>query len=720
MTTTVTRHRAPARARRVLLTSVVAALTLGVTVAAPVSAAVSAAVSVEDVASLHLVTLTGPGTSASAEESVLEADRALMIARQDAVLGGVGAPEATYRWTTALNGFAVELTPDQVISLETSSEVASVEPNSVRPMAGRTVSALAQVSSPPPIRGGRGGRGGSGVVIGFVDSGLATDSPLFADVPGLGTTSTPYTGECTTGEGWPTSSCHRKVAGAGWWVAGFGDDRIRSSESLSPLDTIGHGTQVASVAAGNADVSVRMNGRTMGRFGGVAPRARVAPYKACWAAPDPADDGCATADLVSAIDRATADEVDVLNVAVAGPTSIDTVERALLGAAEADIVVIGAAGNVGRSSFAAHATAWVTTVGATRGTTLRGRVSVVRGPSLTGASRSRRTLGPVRLVLGADVAAPGSRRRDARQCRPGALDARQVADRAVLCVRGGIGRVDKSEAVAQADGVAVVLVNDRPGVVVDDFHRVPTVQLTERGGRRLTRWTRTHERTTIRLAGIAEAPASARAAGWSAPGDSRSTLLKPDLVALGESVLGAVPGAWAVFSGTSAATARVSGLAALLRADHDWSAPVVRSVLTTTARPLDGASTLTQGAGRVTGRPRPGLALDVTASSYRRALDGLSWRDLNVSSVVVRGGGTVARRVTNLGSRAEYFSAQARGFARHRVRMTPVALRLGPGESARVRITVTGPPGPTRLDDGWIVWRGARGSETRVPVAITR
>lgn len=699
------------RAARVLLPGLVAALALvGTLTSAPSHAADAAA---GDAPSLQLVTLTGAGTSGSSNEA------AALIARQDAVLASIGAPETTYRWTTALNGFAVTLTAEQVSALETNSEVEAVETNAVRAMAGRLTSSGAQ-SAQLARPGANDGRGGTGVVIGFVDSGLAPDSPLFADVPGLGNDLGRYAGECTTGDDWSAASCNRKVVGAGWWVAGFGTDRIRSSESLSPLDTIGHGTQVASVAAGNSDVSVRMNGRTMGNFGGVAPRARIAPYKACWAAPDPADDGCATADLVSAIDRATADGVDVLNVAVAGPTTIDTVERALLGAAEADIVVVGAAGNAGRSAFAGHTSPWVTTVGAARGSTLQGQVAVVRGPRLTGASRSRRTVGPVRLVLGAEAAAAGARRRDARQCRPGSLDARLVGGRAVLCVRGGIGRVDKSQAVAQADGAAMVLVNDRPGGVIDDFHSVPTVQLTQRDGQRLTRWARHHQRTVVRISGTAPERAAARVAGWTASGDSRSSLLKPDVVALGEGVLGAVPDSWALFSGTSAATARVSGLAALLRAEHDWSAPVVRSVLTTTAQPLAGAPTLTQGAGQVGALRKAGLALDVRTASYRRALDDVSWRDLNVSSIVLRGGGTATRRVTNLGARAEYFSAQARGFARHRVRMTPVALRLAPGESATVRITVIGPGGPTRLDDGWIVWRGARGSETRVPVAITR
>ncbi|QIK75358.1 S8 family serine peptidase [Nocardioides piscis] len=254
---------------------------------------------------------------------------------------------------------------------------------------------------------------------------------------------------------------------------------------------------------------------------------------------------------------------------------------------------------------------------------------------------------------------------------------------------------------------------------LDDFHSVPTVQLAQAPGERLVSWIRRRPRTTVRFEPLRASSGQASAAGWSAPGDARSTLLKPDVVALGEGVLGAIPDSWALFSGTSAASARVSGLAALLRADHDWSAPIVRSVLTTTATPLAGASTLLQGAGRVAAsHQRPGLGLDVALPDYRRALEALSWRDLNVPSVMMRGAGTTTRRVTNLGRGATYFSARVRGFARHRVQVTPVALMLDPGESARVRITVTG--GPGRFDDGWVVWRGARGTSTRIPVAITR
>ena len=47
-----------------------------------------------------------------------------------------------------------------------------------------------------------------------------------------------------------------------------------------------------------------------------------------------------------------------------------------------------------------------------------------------------------------------------------------MVGRIVLCERGEIGRIDKSEAVARADGVGMVLVNVAAGNVAPDFHSV--------------------------------------------------------------------------------------------------------------------------------------------------------------------------------------------------------------------------------------------------------
>ena len=282
------------------------------------------------------------------------------------------------------------------------------------------------------------------MVIGLVDSGLWPDSPLFADVRGLGRAARDFRGRCATGPGWAAEVCDRKIVGARWYVDGFGADRVRSSTRLSPLDDDGHGTLMASIAAGNAGVSVQVPGQRTGTYSGAAPQARLAVYKACWSAPDPRDDGCSAADLVTAVDRAVADRVDVLNLSVDGPdrrtTDIDTLERALLGAAEADIVVVAASGNRGSRHYAAHPSPWVTSVGGTTGVTRRGAV-VGRGLRLSSAMAA-----PTDAAGSAGARAPGGRRgyspSQARLCLPGSLDAARVAGRVVVCERGGIGRVD--------------------------------------------------------------------------------------------------------------------------------------------------------------------------------------------------------------------------------------------------------------------------------------
>ena len=687
-------------------------LALGVTLAASGVALAEDAPDATGAPSLTLVTLTGPGTSAGTR------DAADLLARQDAVLAAVGAREPVYRWTTALNGFALHLSEAQLAILDDQPGIAAIEADEVRPLAGRT--------SPATVRGATSSprlRGGAGVVIGVVDTGIAPDSPAFADVPGLGPDPRDFAGTCAVGDGWTDDDCTRKVVGARWFAAGFGTDRVRSSESLSPRDVLGHGTQVSSVAAGNAGVSVRVDGRDAGQFGGVAPQARVAAYKACWGAPDPADDGCSTADVVSAVDAAVADRVDVLNLALAGGNGIDTLQRALLGAAEADIVVIGAAGNSGGTSYAAHGSPWVTTVGSAVGRMSRGRVTGPGGRSFSGGGRPAAVRG--RAVLAQDAAAPGVSRRAAGQCRRGALDSRKVGRRIVVCRRGGVSRIDKSDSVALAGGRAMVLVNLRPGSVTADFHAVPTVHLSAASGRSLSRWVARHPDARVRMSRVGGDPGTRRTAPWSASGDPRGSSVKPDAIADGDAVLGALPAStgrtWGVFSGSSAAAAHASGLAALVLGEHDWSAAVVRSLVAGSARPIPGSSVLAQGAGALPGRaPTAHLALDVPTRAWRRALRQHTLAELNTGSLLVTARrGSAVRTLTNVGARPEYFSVTARGFTSHRVSVRPLAVRLAPGQSARFTITVTGPPTPG-LDDGVLVWLGARGGVTRLPVALTR
>ena len=668
-----------------------------------------------DTTTLYLVTLEGAGTSGQLAFLPAPLRAVRLQAAQDATLDGLGAPAPVYRWTTALNGYAVELTAGQADLLRVDPDVVLVEPNAIRPLAG-TADAGTGSGAPGPEHGG------AGVVIGLVDTGLAPESPLFAQVRDRADDSG-FTGTCESGPDWVSASCNGKVVGAHWFIDGFGTDRVRAATTLSPRDTDGHGTQMASIAAGDSGVPVRVGAERLGRFGGMAPEAQVAVYKACWSAPDPTDDGCATADLVSAIDQATADGVDVLSLSVGGPGGFDTVERALLGASEAGVVVTAAAGNSGEEAYVAHPGPWVTTVGGTTGNFRRGQVVLGGGRRLVGAMLSRRTVGPARVLMGAKVPAAGASSVDARVCRPGSLDAARVSGTIVVCRRGTVGRVDKSRAVALADGAGMVLVNTRPGSIDADIHSVPTVHLPAPTGRRLVRWAVRHPGGRVTLDSTGVVRRTPRVAPYSPAGDPAGGVLKPDVLAPASGVLGGVPDssgdAWAFVTGTSSATAYTAGAAATLLSRRDWTAQEVRSALATTAAPVAGSNALSTGTGRL--RPdlarSPGLAYLVDPSDYRAWLEGEAIT-LNTPSALLTGSTRVLRRtITNLGQRRLYFSSSATGF-RADVRVRPAALRLDPGESATYTATVK--RRGSRIDDGYVVWRGGTGTVTRIPVVLAR
>ncbi|TIC82021.1 hypothetical protein E8D37_12195 [Nocardioides sp. GY 10127] len=656
-----------------------------------------------------------------------------MLTEQDHVLAAVGSPEPVYRWTTALNGVAVRLTSAEATTLATRDDVSMVERSSLRRPAsvGRRAATASLASAAATVTGadspGSGSAGGAGTVVGVVDTGLDADSAVFADVPALGAAPTGFSGTCEGEDAWPAASCAGKVVTGRWFVAGFGEHRLSSGASLSPLDTDGHGTLVSSIAAGNAGVTVRVGEESLGSWSGVAPQARVAVYKACWTAPDPDDDGCSTADLVTAIDAAATDGVDVLELAVGGPSRLDTVETALLGAREAGAVVVAAAGNGGARATAAHPSPWVVTVGAVRAAQRRGEVVATTaggaaGPVLDGAmAASEGVTG--RLVRGADVAAPGASTAAARLCEPGSLDAGRVRGRVVLCLRGGVGRVDKSAAVAAADGVGMVLVNTGHEGVDADLHTVPTVHLAAADGRRLTRWLATHPAADVRLRPEGLRRARARVAGFSASGSATSTVLKPDVVADGTDVLGVVPAGvsadrWSVLSGTSAASAVVAGAAARLAASTGLEAGGVASLLVARAEHLPGVPVLRQGSGRVLPEAdgtAVGLVVPRDAALDRAWLAGTA--GLQTDGIVVRAGGSAATRtLVNAGRATRTWRVTVRGA--EGVTARPATVRVAPGRRASIRVRSVG----GTAGQGAVVLTATDGSGlvTRLPLLVRR
>ena len=714
-----------------------------VTLAAPPAAAYDGGV-----AGLR-ATRPKPGARFDRTRPAVDAYRTRLLERQDALLRSVGDPEVLYSYTTALDGFAATLEPQQVRDLRAAPGVLRVE-RSLKQHVDEVTTGGTQGTTALPGMGGPEGlwsrvggasRAGHGVVVGVVDSGVWPGNPSFDALPDPtpGTTGAlpGFHGSCTAAERWLPQDCSEKIVSARWFVAGFGAENTASAEYLSPRDGSGHGSHVASTAVGGHGVRVSIAGQGFGRLSGVAPAARLAVYKACWTAPDPADDGCTTADTVAAVDRAVADGVDVLNYSVSGSTvRDDAVERAFLGAAEAGVFVAAAAGNDGSTPGSVHHVApWVTTVAAATHPGFSGTVRLAGGPTFTGAMASGRRVADAQIVLGSDVAAAGASRAAARRCDSGALDTDTAEGTIVVCDRGGSARVDKSASVAFSGGVGMVLVNTRARSVEADVQSVPTVHLDRSQGRALKAALReAGPGATATLTSGGAATRRSRVAVFSGRGPSAdSGVLKPDLTAPGVSVLGAVAPpsdsgrSWDLLSGTSTSAPHVAGLAAVAAGVHPrWSPAQIKSALMTTATDLSGTQgPLAEGAGHVdpTRLLDPGLVFDTDPSAWARVASGATpARAVNAASLAI---GHLSRptmlnrRVTNVAGQRESYSVRVRGLPDVDVQAFPATVRLAPGQSATVRLRVSARPSAEvgKTVTGWLVWSGDRHT-VRVPVAV--
>ena len=672
-------------------------------------------------------------------------------AQQDRVLAQVGGPQVLYRFTTALDGFAATLTAEQVRRLRDTRGVVRVERSTKQrldrvravPAVGAGARTRLGLEGPHGVWARHGGpaRAGRRVVVGVVDSGIWPDNPSFNGLrnatPGIAPGLPGFHGSCSPAEGWSAQDCSEKVVSARFFVKGFGAENTAGAEYLSPRDGSGHGSHVASTAAGDHGVRVEVDGQRFGTTSGMAPAARLAVYKACWAAPDPSQDGCTTADTVAAVDQAVADGVDVLSYSVAGSAvADDSVERAFLGAATAGVFVAASAGNDGpRAGTVGHVAPWVTTVAASTQHAFSGLVRLGDGRSFVGTMVSARGVSRTRLVLAGRAASPGASAADARHCTDGSLDAAEVQGAIVVCDRGHGARADKSAAVADAGGIGMVLANTRPEGTDADVHTVPTVHLDVRSAAVVKRYARAAgARARAALDASAGDPRPAPAvADFSARGPAPGDVLKPDLTAPGVGVLGAVAPpsdsgrSWDLASGTSTSAPHVAGLAAFILGVHPgWSPARVKSSMMTTAYDVAGRhDPRVEGAGQVDPQRflDPGLVLDTSPSAWLSLEAGrVRARDVNAPSVAVGdlvGPTTLTRRVTNVSAHTESYAARVQGLRGVDVQAFPATVRLTPGASRTVRLRITARPTATvdRAVTGWLVWRGAR-HRVRLPISV--
>src|SRR5690606_40396426 len=334
--------------------------------------------------------------------------------QQADVAASVGA-DIEYSYTLATNGFSAELTAKQAAELSANKLVATLIPDELKHVteAERSTEFLG-LEGAGGVWEAIGGAtsAGEGIVVGVLDTGIAPENPAFAgEQLGTAAGSDPYwdgdaikfakadggtfSGVCQTGEQFGADDCSTKIVSARYFVAGFGEANLGDAsigEYVSPRDGDGHGSHTASTAAGNVETPASVGGIDFGHFTGVAPAAKVAAYKVCWSGPDPVDstdDGCATTDLLAAIDQAVADGVDVINYSIGGGAAQSTVsatDQAFLGAAAAGIFVSASAGNAGPGASTLDNAAPWTTVAAGTIPNYEATVTLGDGQAFPGAS----------------------------------------------------------------------------------------------------------------------------------------------------------------------------------------------------------------------------------------------------------------------------------------------------------------------------------------------
>lgn len=699
-------------------------------------------------------------------------------AQHDKALKKVGGNKL-YDYVYSFNGFAAQLSLEQANKLAASDGVLTVSPDELHTM---------DTSSTPHFLGldaegglwehlGGIGKGGEDVIIGIIDSGIWPESLSFSDrVDANGVPSAKgkkvyqqipgWHGKCVPGEGWNASYCNQKLIGAQYFNAAWGPggiDAQRPWEFNSPRDYNGHGTHTASTAGGNYGVPTTGPAAAFGSISGMAPRARIAMYKALWSTEDGSTASGYTSDLVAAIDQAVADGVDVINYSISGTLTnfLDPAQVSFLFAARAGVFVSASAGNSGPTvSTVAHPGPWLTTVAAgTHNRSGEGSVTLGNGDTYYGASVAT-AVGPAPLVDSVNVGLAGADPTQVELCYIGTLDPALVAGKIVLCKRGVIARVDKSRAVKMAGGVGMILYNDPDSSLNADFHFVPTVHVNKADGLAIKGYiaakgagaTATINAATIVYDTPAPYTASFSSRGPLLAGDG--DLLKPDLMAPGVDILAAVapPGNagfnFNLYSGTSMSAPHVAGVAALLKDLHpDWSPMAIKSALMTSAYDIldetGAVKIFRMGAGHINPNAAadPGLIYDSGWNDWLAFLCGTttgvspatcalleSWgystepSNLNVPSIAIgalAGTQTVTRTVENLYGLTSHYEVSIQGMDGIGVVVEPDELTLNPGVSADFEVTFTTTTAALNAyTGGFLTWSDEHGHVVRIPMVV--
>ncbi len=602
---------------------------------------------------------------------------------------------------------------------------------------------------------------GEGMVVAVLDTGINFGSPSFAavgpvdgyaHVNPLGANN--YLGTCAAG-GIDVGRCNAKLIGGFDFVCGApgnqcGATDVREEEGFG--DSEGHGSHVASTAAGN--VRDAFYGGANRRISGVAPHANIIAYDICYFDIAGGTGRCPNVSAVAAVDSLVATGiVDAVNYSIGGGAApwTDAVSLAFLNAVEAGVYVSASAGNSGPGAdTVSHLQPWVASNAAVQ----HGRAGYAIRLTVTGPA-------PVPSTLTAIVATEGSGGTPHNGPIPGNTPLKissgiDTADDgcasyppgtfvgAIAVIRRGTCAFSTKAGNASAAGaIAVIIANNVAGGLSPSVPGAPVAvfAVSQTNGDALRDFAVPRPSATASIGfpsePLANTPDVIASFSSRGPADTLN-VLKPDFAAPGVSVLAVDAGTTitgfeglvGLKSGTSMASPHHTGAVALLRqARPSWSVPEVKSAFALTAydqvlatNETSPATPFDTGSGRirVDRAINAGLVMHETGANYRAAnpVSGDAAQLNQPNLVDGRCGRTCSfiRTFRNPHAVASTWNLQLQGVTG----TVPASITVPAGASVSVTITLSPPVATGAWSFGSLTLTAVGSSSTplRLPIAV--
>ncbi|KAH7681795.1 Peptidase S8 subtilisin-related protein [Dioscorea alata] len=471
-----------------------------------------------------------------------------------------------------MTGFAARLTPNEVKAMQCMDGFLHAELDIQRSQPQTTYNPhYLGLSDPSTGIWHTESNMGEGIIIGVIDSGVPLNHPSFSDDQ-MPAKPANWNGNCN----FTNFTCNMKIIGGATYGNGSNGNR-------RPLDTGGHGTHVASIAAGNFVKDAMVVGNFKYIASGMAPRAHLAIYKTFYK----------RADNLQSFDRAITDGVDIINFSIGGNETANFYndEASFSGykATKKNISVSVSTGNYdGNPKSLSHTVPWLTVVGASLlDRRLAAVVRLGNGEEFIGETGFYQPT-HFNSSIFLPIVYPGANNKtQALDCLSGSMNGINVTNKIVLC-QDGNNNVEKGRVVLSGGGAAMILLGPIKNTR-NDKHVLPVSHVNFDDAEKILEY--------YNSPGGSPPNGTFIFKGFSSRGPSiwNGGILKPDIIAPGSEILGASINKGGPFnnyfkfnSGTSMASPHVAGVMALLKKKYpSWSPAAIQSAIITTADDVD-------------------------------------------------------------------------------------------------------------------------------------